>query len=59
MYGFKLKYLKTSMLLVAALVVFALAWQYLSRALFVVLLGGAGVVGMSAALSRNACSHTH
>jgi probable Rubsico expression protein CbbX len=59
MYGFKLKYLKTSMLLVAALVVFALAWQYLSRALFVVLLGGAGVVGMSAALSRNAWLQTH
>ena len=47
------------MLLLAALVVFALAWQYLSRALFVVLLGGAGVVGMSAALSRNAWSQTH
>ena len=59
MYGFKLKYLKTSMLLLAALVVLAIAWQYLSRALFVVLLGGAGVVGMSAALSRNAWSQTH
>ena len=59
MYGFKLKYLKTSMLLLAALVVLAIAWQYLSRALFVVLLGGAGVVGMSVALSRNTWSQTH
>ena len=47
------------MLLLAALVVFAIAWQYLSRALLVVLLGGGGVVAMSAALSRNAWSQTH
>ena len=59
MYGFKLRYLKRSLLLIAALVVFAVAWQYLSRALFVVAIAGAGVLGGSVALSRNAWSQTH
>ncbi len=58
MYGFKLRYLKRSLLLIAALVVFAVAWQYLSRALFVVAIAGAGVLGGSVALSRNTWSQT-
>ena len=52
MYGFKLKYLKISMLLLAA-------WQYLSRAFFVIIVACAGILGMSVALSRNAWSQTH
>jgi probable Rubsico expression protein CbbX len=59
MYGFKLKYLKISMLLLAAVVVPAIAWQYLSRAFFVIIVACAVMLGMSVALSRNTWSQTH
>lgn len=58
MYGFNVRYLKTSMLLLAALVGLTLAWTYLPRALFFLVLCGAFVLTMTVAISRNAFTQT-
>ena len=58
MYGFKLRYLKTALLLLAVPVVISLAWYYLPHPYVVVFGGIAAVVGMIAALARNAWSQT-
>jgi probable Rubsico expression protein CbbX len=58
MYGFDVKYLKTSMLLLAALVGLTLAWTYLSHVLFFLVLCGVFVLTMSITISRNAWTQT-
>jgi probable Rubsico expression protein CbbX len=58
MYGFNVKYLKTSMLLLAALVGLTLAGTYLPRVLFFLVLCGAFVLTMTVAISRNALTQT-
>jgi probable Rubsico expression protein CbbX len=58
MYGFKLQYLKISMLLLAVLVVIVLAWSYLPHAFFYTFGGMAVVLGGTGVLARNAWSQT-
>jgi len=58
MYGFHVKYLKTSMLLLAALVGLTLAWTYLSHVVFFLVCCAVFVLTMSIALSRNAWTQT-
>ena len=58
MYGFKLKYAKISILLLAVLVVIVVAWSYLPHGLFIMAAATAAVLGMIAALARNASSQT-
>src|SRR5690348_9648029 len=58
MYGFHVKYLKTSMLLLAALVGLTLAWTYLSFVVFFLVLCAVFVLTMSIAISRNAFTQT-
>src|SRR5690242_2924998 len=58
MYGFNVKYLKTSMLLLAALVGLVLAGTYLPRVLFFLVLCGAFVLTMTVTISRNAFTQT-
>jgi SpoVK/Ycf46/Vps4 family AAA+-type ATPase len=58
MYGFKLKYVKTSLPLLVILVVLALSWSYLSHALFAVICGLVATLGFSFALGRNTWKQT-
>ena len=58
MYGFKLKYAKTAILLLAILVVIIVAWYYLPHPFFIMTGATAAVLGMIAALARNASSQT-
>jgi probable Rubsico expression protein CbbX len=58
MYGFKLQYLKISMLLLAVLVAIVLAWSYLPHAFFYTFGGMAVVLGGTGVLARNAWSQT-
>jgi len=58
MYGFKLKYAKTAIPLLAVLVIIVVAWYYLPRPFFIMLGATAAVLGMIAALARNASSQT-
>ena len=58
MYGFKLKYAKTAILLLAVVVAISMAWYYLPRPFFIMLAATAAVLGMIAALARNAWSQT-
>jgi probable Rubsico expression protein CbbX len=58
MYGFKLKYLKTALLLLAVLVGFSVAWDSLPRAVFVIIFICAAVMVMSVAIFRNAWTQT-
>src|SRR5215471_4384670 len=59
MYGFKVQYIKTSMLLFAVLVGFSFAYYDLSHALFWLLVMGVGVLAVPIAISRNAFKQTH
>ena len=58
MYGFKLKYAKTAILLLAVVVATFMAWYYLPHPFFITLAATAAVLGMTAALARNAWSQT-
>jgi len=59
MYGFKLKYAKKSILLLAILIVIIVAWYHLPHP-FVIIVGAiAAVLGVIAALARNAWSQTN
>jgi len=58
MYGFKLKYAKTGILLLAVVVATFMAWYYLPHPFFITLAATAAVLGMTAALARNAWSQT-
>jgi probable Rubsico expression protein CbbX len=58
MYGFKLKYAKTAILLLAVVVAIFMAWYYLPRPFFIMLAATVAVLGMIAALARNAWSQT-
>jgi len=54
MYGFHVRYLKTSMLLLAVLVGLSILYSYVSRPIFVVVLGGVFILGLSIAIGSNA-----
>jgi len=58
MYGFKPKYAKRSILLLAVLVIIIVAWYYLPRPFFIMLAATAAVLGMIAGFARNAWSQT-
>jgi hypothetical protein len=58
MYGFKLRYVKKSVLLLVALIAFILAWSDLSHAFFIIITACAAVLGMSGWLARNAWTQT-
>jgi apolipoprotein N-acyltransferase len=58
MYGFKLRYVKKSVLLLAALIALILAWSDLSRAFFILITTFAAVLGISGWLARNAWTQT-
>jgi len=58
MYGFKLKYAKKSILLLAVLVIVIVAWYYLPHSFFIMLATIAAVLGLIAGLARNAWSQT-
>jgi len=58
MYGFKLKYAKRSILLLAVLVIIIVAWYYLPRPFFIMLAATAAVLGMIAGFARNAWSQS-
>jgi len=58
MYGFKVQYIKMSMLLFAALAGFTLAYYNLSRPLFLLLVIGVFVLAGSIAIGRNAWTQT-
>jgi probable Rubsico expression protein CbbX len=54
MYGFHARYLKTSMLLLAVLVGLSVLYSYVSRPIFVVILFGVFILGLSVAVGSNA-----
>ena len=58
MYGFKLRYAKKSILLLAILVALILAWYYLSHVFFILVGASAAVLGMSVGITRNAFAQT-
>src|SRR5690242_3667578 len=58
MYGFKLKYAKRSILLLAVLVIIIVAWYYLPHPFFIMLAATAAVLGMIAGFARNAWSQS-
>jgi apolipoprotein N-acyltransferase len=58
MYGFKLRYVKKSVLLLAALIALILAWSDLSHAFFTLITACAVVLVMSLWLARNAWTQT-
>ena len=58
MYGFKLRYAKTSILLLAALVALIVAWYHLSHGFFVLVGASAAFLGMSVGIARNVLSQT-
>jgi probable Rubsico expression protein CbbX len=58
MYGFRVRYLKTSMLLLAVLVGLSVLYSYVSRPIFVVILGGVFIIGLSIAIGSNAWTQT-
>jgi probable Rubsico expression protein CbbX len=58
MYGFKVKYLKMALLLLAALVGLSVAWDSLPRAGFVIIFLCAAVLVMSLVIFRNAWTQT-
>ena len=58
MYGFKLKYAKRSILLLAVLVIIIVAWYYLPHPFFIMLVATAAVLGMIAGFARNAWSQS-
>jgi probable Rubsico expression protein CbbX len=58
MYGFKVKYLKTALLLLAVLVGLSFAWDSLPRAGFVIIFICAAVLLMSVVIFRNAWTQT-
>jgi hypothetical protein len=58
MYGFKLRYVKKSVLLLAALIALILAWSDLSRAFFIIFTACAAVAGLIGWLARNAWTQT-
>src|ERR1700755_2477009 len=58
MYGFKLRYVKKSVPLLAALIALVLAWSDLSHAFFVLITACAAVLVMSLWLARNAWAQT-
>ncbi len=58
MYGFKVKYLKTALLLLAALVGLSVAWDSLPRPGFVIIFICAVVLVMSVAIFQNAWTQT-
>ena len=58
MYGFKLRYVKRSVLLLAVLVIVIVAWYYLPHSFFIMLATIAAVLGLIAGLARNAWSQT-
>ena len=58
MYGFKLSYVKKSVLLLAALIALILAWSDLSRAFFIIITACAAVAGFTGWLARNALAQT-
>ena len=58
MYGFKLKYAKTAILLLAVVVAIFMAWYYLPHPFFIMLAVIAAVLGMITGLARNAWSQS-
>jgi probable Rubsico expression protein CbbX len=58
MYGFKLKYVKKSILLLVVLVAIFLAWNYLPRPIFIIAGASAIVLGGIVGLTFNAWSQT-
>ena len=58
MYGFKLRYLKTALLLLAVPVVISLAWYYLPHPYVIIFGAILAVLGAITALARNAWSQT-
>src|SRR2546423_14945116 len=58
MFGFKLRYVKKSVLVLAALIALILGWYDLSRAFFIQITLFAAVVGMIGWLARNAWAQT-
>ena len=58
MYGFKLRYVKKSVLLLAALIALILAWSDLSHAFFTLITACAAVVGFIGWSARNAWTQT-
>ena len=58
MYGFKLKYVKKSILLLVVLVAIFLAWNYLPRPIFIIAGASAVVLGGIVGLTLNAWSQT-
>jgi probable Rubsico expression protein CbbX len=59
MYGFKLKHLKVSLLLLVILVVLSVGWSYLSHALVLLVGGGLVMLAVSTAFARNAMTQAH
>jgi probable Rubsico expression protein CbbX len=58
MYGFKLRYAKPAILLLAVLVIISMAWYYLPHAFFYTFGAIAAILGGTAGLARNAWSQT-
>jgi probable Rubsico expression protein CbbX len=58
MYGLKLKYLKSSLLIVASLIAIILAFSYLPHALLAIVGGLVFILGVSYALGRNTWKQT-
>jgi ATPase family associated with various cellular activities (AAA) len=58
MYGFKLKYLRTSVLLLAALVALSVAWSYLSPVVLLLVITGGLILLLSITVGRNAWTQT-
>ena len=58
MYGFKLKYAKTAIVLLAIMVAIVMAWYYLPHIFFIMLAATAAVLGMITGFARNAWSQT-
>jgi probable Rubsico expression protein CbbX len=58
MYGFKVRYLKTSMLLLAALVAFSVSYSYLSHIMFLLVITGGLILLLSITVGRNAWTQT-
>jgi hypothetical protein len=58
MYGFKLRYVKRSVLLLAALIALILAWSDLSHPFFIIITSCAAVIGIVGLFARNAWTQT-